>query len=298
LNVAVFPEAVALPINILPLVTVEAVKLPPVAATLANVRFPLDADSVIAPLKVVAEVTVSPPAVSETLIAPGPVTFNVALVAAVLTLIPVPAVIDTVVPDTSALLSTVAVTDVQADKLTLPLVDATEANGAKEIPPLLEVISSVPEVVETATSLASVTVPLAESDRLPVVVDKLPKSPNVIVPPALNEILPDVAATVASGSNTMLPLVFTVKLSAPKPIREPVPNVTAPGESFSVIAKPALEFGAKVPMNITDPPLIPDWSLMAIELVKVNFASRRAVPDTETPVPAVPDQPEPLVVMM
>jgi hypothetical protein len=51
-------------------------------------------------------------------------------------------------------------------------------------------------------------------------------------------------------------------------------------------------------VNVTDPPLIPDWSLMAIELVNVDFASRRAVPDTETPVPAVPDQPEPLVVMM
>jgi hypothetical protein len=283
----------------LPEPVVVALTEPLPAVTLVKSKLPPAAASVMLPLLVVAEVTVSPPAVSETSMAPVPVTFNVALVAAVLTLIPVPLEIDTVVPDTSAVLSTVAVTVVPADRLTLPpLVDATEVDVPKEIPPLLEVIPSVPEVVETATRSASDTVPLAESDRLPVVVDKLPKSPNVIVPPALNEILPEVAATFACGSNTMLPLVLTVKLSASKPIREPVSNVTAPGDSFSVIAKPALEFGAKVPIHVTDPPLIPDWSLMAIELVNVDFASRRAVPDTETPVPAVPDQPEPLVVMM
>jgi hypothetical protein len=148
------------------------------------------------PAAVVAEVTIKPPAVSETLIAPVPVTFNVALVAAVLTLIPVPPVIDTAVPDTSAVLSIVAVTDVPADNVKLPLADAIDA-------------------VEL----------------------------SVIAPPEVSEMLPEVAATVAFELKTMLPLlpvVLTDKLFAPKLGLAPVANVTAPGESFSVIAISAL----------------------------------------------------------
>jgi hypothetical protein len=215
------------------------------------------------PVCVVADVTVKPPAVSETLIDPADDTVSDAEVAAVFTAIPETAVIETTPPDTSATLSTVADTDVPDDSVTLaPLVDAILDEEPKLIAPVVAVTPSVPDVVDTAALVPSDTeplaanvsvpdvvdtaalvpsdtAPLAVNDRLPVVVDKALLFPTVIEPPDVNEMLPEVAATVPPLLKTMLPLppvVETVRFFAPKLGLEPS-NVTTPGESFSVTVK-------------------------------------------------------------
>jgi hypothetical protein len=131
-NVAEFPNAVALATIMLPLVNVDAIKLPPVATTFVKVKAPLVADNVIAPFAVVADVTVSPAAVSATLMTPAPETAAVsvdALIsnAALAVPIPEPAFIETVPPETSGVpsIAPARVTVVPADKVTLPLVVAT-----------------------------------------------------------------------------------------------------------------------------------------------------------------------------
>ena len=51
-------------------------------------------------------------------------------------------------------------------------------------------------------------------------------------------------------------------------------------------------------LNVTAPPLMPDWSLIVIVPVNVALASRRSFPDTVTPVAALPDHPDPPALVM
>ncbi len=81
-------------------VVLAVTELPPAVTSLKS-NVPPAADKVIAPLVVLAAVTVSPPAVSATLIVPV-VPDTLPEVAAVLSAICEPAVIDTAPPDTSA----------------------------------------------------------------------------------------------------------------------------------------------------------------------------------------------------
>ncbi|MEY4180209.1 MAG: hypothetical protein RLY70_3783 [Planctomycetota bacterium] len=105
---AEFPEALTLPMAMVPLVTVDAVMLPPIAVTLASVKSPLVADNVMAPLVVVADVTVSPPDVSPTLMMPAEPTAAVNPVVALISRasldVPMPESADNemAVPDKSA----------------------------------------------------------------------------------------------------------------------------------------------------------------------------------------------------
>ena len=208
------------------------------AVTLVKTSAPEAAESVIPPFDVEAEVTVKPPAVSETLMEPAEVTVNDAFVAAVLRLIPEAAEIATVVADTSAVPSTVAVTDDPVEfRVTFPPpVAATLADEASVIAPPAE-IASAPDVVETAALIANEVAPVDESVKEPWVVDIPVLDPSVSVPPADIETLPVVAATVALELKTTLPVVEMPKFLVPKLGLAPVANVTAPGASFSVTVK-------------------------------------------------------------
>lgn len=125
-----FPKAVALATKMLPLVTVEAVRLPPVATTLVSVKLPLVAPIVMAPLAVVTEVAVSPPAVSMTLIRPAPeteaVSPEVALISSASLDVPIPLAADRVrvAPETSAPTSVEAASVIAPTDVKLTVVPA------------------------------------------------------------------------------------------------------------------------------------------------------------------------------
>ena len=130
---AEFPDALTLPMAMVPLVTVDAMMSPPIAVTIASVKSPLVADNVMSPLEVVAEVTVSPPDVSPILMTPAEPTAAVKPVVALISRasldVPMPESADNemAVPETSAATSdpdsVIAPTDVKVTEVpavTLP----------------------------------------------------------------------------------------------------------------------------------------------------------------------------------